>query len=149
MPKNRIVLRLFHRFFHRNRNSYSRAYHGVVAHSDKSHHLDVCRDGGGACELCIGMHPAHGVRHTVGSGACSNIVGMQSSTRAAAGSDREILLAVLNAPLLVCACNGMLEPRGVSRVARYRYVNALVAHYRNALIDIICTVTADSRALTV
>ena len=41
MPKNRIVLRLFHRFFHRNSAGNGSADHGVVAHADEAHHLDV------------------------------------------------------------------------------------------------------------
>ena len=35
--------------------------HRVVAGTDQTHHLDVSRDGGGASELGITVHTAHGV----------------------------------------------------------------------------------------
>ena len=39
--------------------------HRVVAGTDQTHHLDVSRDGGGASELGITVHTAHGVGQTV------------------------------------------------------------------------------------
>ena len=69
----------------------SHADHRVVAGADQTHHLDVSRDGGGASELGITVHTAHGVGQTIGSGACSDVVGVQGTARAAAGSDGEVL----------------------------------------------------------
>ena len=60
------------------------ADHGVVAHAQKAHHLDVSRDGGGTCELGVGVHTAHGIGHAVGSGTGCHVVRMQGATRAAA-----------------------------------------------------------------
>ena len=46
-------------------DGYSGSDHRVVAHTYKSHHFNVCGNGGRACELRIGMHTAHGVSHAV------------------------------------------------------------------------------------
>ena len=100
---------LLHGLFNCDCNRNRSADHGVVAHAEEAHHLDVRRDGGGACELCIGVHTAHGVGHAVGSGACGHVVRVQGTARAAAGSDGEVLLAVLDSPLLVGTGDQMLE----------------------------------------
>ena len=88
----------------------------------------MCRDGGGACELGVGVHAAHGVGHAVGSGTGSHIVGMEGTTRAAAGGDGEVLLALLDAFLLIGTGNGMLEAGGVGGVAGDGNVDALGVH---------------------
>ena len=62
--------------------------------------------------MSVGMHTAHGIGHAVGSGAGRHVVGMQGTTRAAAGGHGELLLALLDALLLVGAGNGMLETKG-------------------------------------
>ena len=49
--------------------------------------------GGGAGELRVGMHAAHGVGHAVGGGAGGHVVRMQGAARAAAGGHGEVLLA--------------------------------------------------------
>src|SRR5699024_8955623 len=58
---------------------------------------------------------------------------MQGTAGAAAGSNGEILLALLHALLLVGACNRMLETGGVGGVSGDGNVNALFPHDRNAL----------------
>ena len=55
------------------------------------------------------MHTAQRVGQAVACGACSHVIGVQGTARAAAGSDGEVLLAVLDGPLLVGASNQMLE----------------------------------------
>ena len=60
-----------------NSTGDSHADHRVVAGADQTHHLDVSRDGGGASELGITVHTAHGVSQTIGSGACSDVVGVR------------------------------------------------------------------------
>ena len=109
---------LLHGLFNCDCNRNRSADHGVVAHAQEAHHLDVRRDGGGACELCIGVHTAHGVGHAVGSGACGHVVRVQGTARAAAGSDGEILLALLDALFLVRAGDRVLEAGGVRGVLR-------------------------------
>ena len=70
-------------------------------------------NGGGSCELRVRVHTSQCIREAVGSGACSHVVGMQGTSRAAAGGNGEVLLTGLGTLLLVCTCNGMLEPGGV------------------------------------
>ena len=65
----------------------------------------MSRHGGRASELSVAVHTAHGVGHAVGSGACSHVIGVQGTAGTTAGSDGEVLLAVLVAPLLVGAGN--------------------------------------------
>ena len=88
------------------------ADHGVVAHAQEAHHFHVGRHGGGTGKLSVGMHTAHGIGHAVGSGAGCHVVGMQGTARAAAGGHGEVLLALLDALLLVGAGNRMLETKG-------------------------------------
>ena len=107
------MMRLFARLLHRNGNRNRCADHGVVAHSDEAHHFNVRGNGGGACELRVAVHPAHGIRHAIGSGACRHVVGMQGAACAAAGSNGEIFLAVFDGPFLISAGNRMLETRWV------------------------------------
>ena len=138
-----------HRLLHRDGNRNGCADHGVIAHADETHHLDVRGDGGGAGELRVGMHPAHGVRHAVGSGARRHVIGMERSARAAARRNGEVLLAVLHAPLLIRARDGMLEARGVGGVARDGDVHALVTHYRDALGDVVRAIALYLRLIAV
>ena len=76
----------------------------------------MCRNRGGARKLGVRMHPAHGIGHTVGSGACSHVVRVQGAACAAARGNREILLALLVAFLLIGAGNRVLEPGRVGGV---------------------------------
>ena len=100
--------------------------HRVVAGADQAHHLDVSRDGGRTGELSIAVHTAHGVGQAVGSGACCHVVRVQGTARAAAGSNGEVLLAVLDSPLLVGAGNQVLETGGVGGVTGDGNLNALM-----------------------
>ena len=105
-------MRLFARLLYGNGNRNGSADHRVVAHADQSHHFHVRGNGGGACKLGVAVHPAHGIRHAIGSGTSRHVVGMQRAACAAAGSNGEVVHAVLHCPLLVCACNEVLEAGG-------------------------------------
>ena len=135
--------------FHSHSHGNGSADHGVVAHAQEAHHFYVSGNGGGASELGVRVHTAHGVGHAVGSGTGSHVVGMQSPARAAAGGHGEVLLALLDALLLVGACHGMLEPGGVGGVAGDGHVHALVVHDGHALADIVSAEAADSSPLAV
>ena len=74
---------------------------------------------------------------------------MQGTARSSARCDGEVLHAVLNAPLLVCAGNGMLESGGVGGVTGNRNADVLQLHDRNALGNVVRTVALDCRAGTV
>ena len=97
--------------FDGNGDGDGRADHRVVAHADEAHHLDVRRNGAGARELRVGVHTTHGVGHAVAGRTRGHVVGVERTAGAAAGSDGEVLLAVLDAPLLVGASDRMLEAR--------------------------------------
>ena len=64
---------------HSNGHGDGSANHGVVAHADQAHHLNVRGHGGGAGELGVGVHTAQGVGHAVGGRAGSHVVGMQGT----------------------------------------------------------------------
>ena len=108
--KSDFFVQLLACLFDSNCNSNSHTNHGVVTCADETHHFYVGRNGGGACELCIGVHTTHGVGHTVRGRTCAHVIGMQSTSGTAAGSNREVLHAVFNTPLLVGACNGVRVP---------------------------------------
>ena len=110
--KRRKFSLLLQRFLNSNSHGNGGADHGVVAHAQEAHHFHVGRHGGGTGKLSVGMHTAHGIGHAVGSGAGCHVVGMQGTARAAAGGHGEVLLALLDALLLVGAGNRMLETKG-------------------------------------
>ena len=112
-----IAALALHGLFDSNSASDSSANHRVVAHADESHHLNVCRNRGRTCKLCIRVHSAHRIGHAVGCRACCHVVRVEGSARAAAGSNREVLLACIGALLLVGACNRVLETGRVGGVA--------------------------------
>ena len=147
--KKRLYEALFHRFFHSNCHRDGSADHRVVAHADEAHHFNVSRNGRAARELRVAVHTAHRVGHAVRSRACRHVVGMQRSARAAARSNGEVFLAVLDGPFLICACNRVLEPRRVRGVTGNGNVNAFMAHDRNALVYVIRAVAAYFRAVAV
>ena len=93
------------------------AYHWVIAHSDKAHHINMSRYGRRTCKLCVTVHSAHGIRKTVRCRACAYIVRVQGSACAAAGCNGEVFNAVVISPLFVCACNKVLESCWVCGVA--------------------------------
>ena len=75
--------------------------------------------------------------------------GMQGAAGAAAGSHGEVLLAVLQGPLLIGAGYQVLEPGGVGGVAGDGHVHALVLHDGHALQHVVGAVALDSGALAV
>ena len=136
---------LLQAFLNSNSHGNGHADHGVVTCTQEAHHLNVSGDGGRTSKLCVTMHTTHGVRHTIGSGTCSHVVGVQSTAGTTAGCDGELLLALLDALLLVGACNGMLEAGGVGGVTGDGNVNTLVTHNSNAFADIVTAVAVNSR----
>ncbi len=107
--------------------------HGVVAHADQTHHLNVCRHRRRTCKLRIAVHAAQRVGQAVAGRAGCDVIGVQGTARAAAGSDGEVLLAVLDGPLLVGAGDQVLEADGVGGVAGDGALNVLLLHDGNAL----------------
>ena len=104
-------------------------------------------DGGGAGELGVGVHAAHGVGHAVAGGAGGHVVRVQGAAGAAAAGHGEVLFALLDALLLIGAGHGVLEAGGVGGVAGDGHVHALVMHDGHALADIVCAEAADVGAL--
>ena len=82
-----IAVLLGHSLLNSNSDCYSHTDHRVVACAEEAHHLNVRGNGGGSCELRVGVHAAHGICHTIGSGTCSHVIGMQCTACAAAGSN--------------------------------------------------------------
>ena len=95
------------------------------------------------------MHPAHRIRHAVARGTCRHIIGVKRSARATAGSHGEILLAIIDAPFLIRARNGMLEARGVRAITRDGDVHAFVTHDRHTFADVIRAIAAYLAPLSV
>ena len=132
---------------HRDGHGDGGADHRVVAHAQEAHHFHVRGHGGGAGELCVGMHAAHGIGHAVGGRAGGHVVRVQGTARAAAGGDGEILLALLNALFLVGAGDGVLEAGRVGGVTGDGDVHTLGMHDGNALADVVSAVAANVGAL--
>ena len=82
-------------------NCNSHTNHRVVARTDQTHHLNVSRNGGGTCELCVGVHTAKGIGHTVGSRTCCHVIRMQGTSCTTAGSNGEVFLTCFDT-LLSC-----------------------------------------------
>ena len=139
----RLTGLLFERLFDRDGDSDGCADHGVVAHAEEAHHLNVRGHGGGTGKLSVGVHTAHGIGHTVGSRTGCHVVRVQSATGADAGSDGEVLLALLDAFLLVGTGDRMLETGRVGGVTGDGDINALEVHYCDALAHIVTAVAAD------
>ena len=47
--------------FHGHSHGNGSADHGVVAHAQEAHHFHVSGNGGGASELGVRVHTAHGI----------------------------------------------------------------------------------------
>ena len=137
------TFRLLFAFSNSNGHSHSRTDHWVVAHAEESHHFHMGGHGAGASKLSVGVHPAHGVSHTVGGRAGCHIVRVQGAARTTAGGHGEILLALLNAFLLIRTGHRMLEPGGVGGITGDGHIHALVVHDGHALPDVIRAVAAD------
>ena len=86
------------------------------------------------------MHTSHGIGHTIGSRTCCHVVRVQSTTCTAAGSNREVLLALFDAFLLVSTSYRMLETCRVGGVTSDGNVYAFLPHDCNAFGNVICTV---------
>ena len=67
---------------------------------------------------------------------------MESTAGAAAGSNREVMNTVFNAPFLIGACNGMLEAGRVGGVAGDSNADLFKLHDCNALGNIVCAITS-------
>ena len=143
------IFRLLFALSNSNGHSHSRTDHGVVAHAQEAHHLHVSGDGGRTGKLSVGVHTAHGVGHAVRGRAGAHVVRVQGTASAATRSDREVLLASLEALLLVGASDGVLEARGVGGVTGDRDVDVLVPHDGNALADVVGAVAVDGGAGTI
>ena len=107
------------------------------------------RHGGRTGELGVGVHTAHGVGHAVRGRAGAHVVRVQGTASAATRSDGEVLLASLDALLLVGASDGVLEARGVGGVTGDRDVDVLVPHDGNALADVVGAVAVNGSAGTI
>ena len=144
-----FAVRLFKRFRYRNGARNGRADHRVITHTDKTHHFYVRGNGRRTCELRVAVHSSHSIGHAVRRRTCRHIVGVKSSSRAAARRNGEIFLAVFNAPFFVGTRNGVLESGGIRRVTRDGYAYVFEFHYRYAFGYIIRAVTfyVRSRAL--
>ena len=107
------------------------------------------RHGGGTGELGVGVHTAHGVGHAVGGRAGAHVVRVQGTASAATGGHGEVLLAGLEALLLVGTRGGVLEARGVGGVTGDGDVHVLVPHDGNALADVVGAVAVNGSAGTI
>ena len=92
------------------------------------------------------MHTSHGVRHAVRSRACSHVVWVKRTPRAAAGRDGEIFLALLVAFFLICTCNRMLETRWVRGVSCDGDAYVFHVHDCHAFLHVVCAVAFYRRA---
>ena len=52
---------LLQSFFHSNSNTNGHTDHGVVTCAQEAHHFHVSGHGGGASELSVAVHTAHGM----------------------------------------------------------------------------------------
>ena len=95
------------------------------------------------------MHSAHRVGHAVRCGTCRHVVRVKSSARATAGCDGEVFLAVVDAPFLVSACNGVLETSRVCGVTGDGDVNVFKTHDCHAFGDVVAAVHFDSGSFAV
>ena len=93
------------------------------------------------------MHAAHGIGHAVRGRAGGHVVRMQGTTRAAAGSDGEILPAGLEALLLIGTGDRVLEAGRVGGVAGDGNIRVLVPHDGHALANVVRAVAANLCAL--
>ena len=114
--------------------------HRVVTSTDQTHHLNVSRNGGGTCELCIGVHTAKSISHTIGSRACCHVIRMQGTSCTTTGSNGEVFLTSFDTLFLVGTCYRMLETGRVGGVSGDGNVNVLFPHDSNALTNVVSAV---------
>lgn len=130
-------------------NRYSSSYHRIVAHSKKSHHLNMCRNTGRPCELSIAVHTPHGIRHSVGSWSCSHIIWMQSTSRATSTGNGEVRLANCQTLLFVRSCHGMLESCRIGGITCYRDINIFLPHNSNTFTHVIGTIASHLQSIRI
>jgi hypothetical protein len=107
---------LGHCFFDGNGDGDRGTDHGVVTHTDESHHFYVCGNRGRSGELSAGVHPSHGVGHIIGGRTGGNIVGVQCLSCSSTGGDGKEIFSLLIAFFLVDTCRGVLDSGGVGGV---------------------------------
>ncbi len=105
-------------------------------------------NGGGTCELCIGVHTTHGVGHTVRGRTSCHVIGVEGTACAAAGCYGEVANTVFLAPLLVGTCNGVLESGGVGGVTGDGNAYVLKLHDSNALGNVVGAIALNVSAGT-
>ena len=103
----------------------------------------MSRNGGGSCELGIGVHASQCIRHTVGSRTCRHIIRMKRTACAAAGCNGEVLFAFFQTLFFIGACNRVLESCRVCGVTCNGNIYSLFPHDGNAFRHIIRSVTVN------
>ena len=85
-----------------------------------------------------------GVGQTVRSGTSGHVVWVQGTASAAAGSNGEVLLAVLTSPFLIGAGYQVLEAGGIGGVTGNRNVHAFLLHDGHAFQYIVGAIALNS-----
>ena len=129
--------------------SDSATYHRVVTDTEEAHHLYVCRNGTGTCKLCIAVHSAEGIRHTIGCRTCSHVIRVQGTTCTTTGSYTKVRFAGEDTLFLVRTCYRVLETSRVGRVTGDRYIHVLVPEDSYTLTNIVSAVAVHLRTRTV
>ncbi len=128
---------------------YGATYHRVVTDAEEAHHLYVCRNGARTCELCVAVHTAESIGHTVGSRTCSHVIRVQRTARTAARCNAEIRFAGEDTLFLVRTCYRVLEAGRVGRVTGDGYIHVLMPENSYTLAYVVCTVAVNLRTRTV
>ena len=144
-----LLLLLVEREVNLNSAGYGATYHGVVTDTEEAHHFYVSGHGRRTCKLCVRVHTAQGVGHTVGSGTSSHVVGVERTTRTATRGYAEVGQALAGALLLIGTSGGVLEARGVGGVTRDGYVHVFLPHDGNTFANIVSTIAVDGSTRTV
>ena len=145
----KIYLLLVHCLSNCNCYGYGHTNHWVVAGTDKTHHINMGRYRRRTSELCIRMHTTESISHTIGSRTCCHVIRMQSTTSTTTGSYGEVLLAKLDALLLVGTSYRMLEAGRVGGVAGDGNINLLQMHDSYTLWNRVSTIALNLGARTI
>ena len=100
----------------------------------------MSRHRAGAGELCVGVHAAEGVSHTIGSGTGCHVIGMERTARTTTGSYAEVGLACEDTLLLVRTGYGVLEASGVGGVTGDGDIHVLFPHDGYAFAHVVSTI---------
>ena len=65
--------------------SHRASHHRVVTDTEEGHHFNVGRNRRRTCELSVAVHTAESVGHTIRSGTCSHVIGVQGATGTTTG----------------------------------------------------------------